>query len=355
MAGHALALAAEVGVNVGDLELDVELTVDDESVVAVVGPNGAGKSTLVKAIAGLVPLDRGRVSIGGKVVEDPAARIRVAPERRNVGVVFQEHRLFSNLNALENVAFGLRARGIRKRAALSQAATRLAQVGLADAAGLRPGQLSGGQAQRVALARALAIEPAVLLLDEPLAAVDAAARSDLRSLLRRELSSYPGARLVVTHDPVEAAALAQRLIVLEDGRITQQGPLVEVTARPRSAWVATMVGMNLLAGTADGTDVTLESGTVISTASPAHGPVHVAIRPNAISLHRRQPEGSARNVWAAQAGELNLAGDRARVAITGPVSLIAEVTPAAVAELHLADGGPIWASVKATEIDTYAD
>ena len=355
MAGQSVTLAARVEVRVGDLDLDVELTVDHESVVAVVGPNGAGKSTLVKAIAGLIPLQRGRVSVGDVVVEDPAAGIRLPPEQRNVGVVFQEHRLFANLSAVENVAFGLRARRVPRRVARSRAAARLAEVGLADVARLRPGQLSGGQAQRVALARALAIEPAVLLLDEPLAAVDAAARNELRSLLRQELASYPGARLVVTHDPVEAAALAQRLIVIEDGRITQQGPLVEVTARPRSAWVATMVGMNLLAGTADGTDVRLQSGAVISTASPAQGPVHVAIRPNAISLHRRQPEGSARNVWPAQAGELNLAGDRARIAITGPVSLIAEVTPAAVAELRLADGGPVWASVKATEIDTYAD
>ncbi|HEX9529832.1 MAG TPA: TOBE domain-containing protein, partial [Acidimicrobiales bacterium] len=195
---------------------------------------------------------------------------------------------------------------------------------------------------------------AVLLLDEPLAAVDASARAELRHLLREELRRYPGARLVVTHDPVEAAALAEELVVLEDGRVTQHGPLAEVTARPRSPWVATMVGLNLLAGTAAGTTVRLaDGGGAVAIAAPAEGPTFVAIRPNAVSLHRRPPEGSARNVWPGRAGELFLAGDRARVRVEGPVPLIAEVTAAAAAELHLVDGGAVWASVKATDVDTY--
>jgi molybdate transport system ATP-binding protein len=158
---------------------------------------------------------------------------------------------------------------------------------------------------------------------------------------------------VVTHDPIEAAALADRLIVLEDGRITQQGPLVDVTARPRSAWVATMVGLNLLQGVADDTTVRLANGTVVAAATAGKGPVFVAIRPNAVALHRQPPQGSPRNVWSGEASELYLAGDRARIRIAGPVPLIAEVTAGAVAELHLADGGTVWASVKATDIDTY--
>jgi molybdate transport system ATP-binding protein len=348
-----MTLDADVGLSVGSLDLDVGLQIDSQSVVAVVGPNGAGKTTLVRALAGLTPIRRGRVVIDGTVVEDPAAGLRVAPEERNIGVVFQEHRLFDNLNAVENVAFGLRARGASKRDARSKALEWLAHVGLPDVADRRPRHLSGGQAQRVALARALAIEPSLLLLDEPLAAVDAAARADLRHLLREELARYPGTRLVVTHDPVEAAALAQRLVVIEGGRITQQGPLVEVTARPRSAWVATMVGLNLLSGTAEHTTVRLDNGAVIRTATDATGPTFVAIRPNAITLHRHPPESSARNLWAGQAGELHLSGDRARLRISGPVPLVAEVTPASVAELRLAEGGPIWASVKATDVDTY--
>ena len=348
-----MKLIADIGISFGTLDLDVALTVDETAVVALVGPNGAGKTTLVRALAGLVPIDRGRIVIGSSVVEEPAAGIRVPTESRNIGIVFQEHRLFPNLTALENVAFGLRATGTAKRTARSVAASWLDRVGLAEAATRRPRELSGGQAQRVALARALSIEPAVLLLDEPLAAVDAAARAELRHLLRSELRRYPGARLIVTHDPVEAAALADHLIVLEDGTITQQGPLVDVTARPRSPWVASMVGLNLLAGDADRTTVSLASGAHVAIGTAASGPTFVAIRPNAVTLHRVPPEGSARNVWPGEASELYLAGDRARIRVNGPVPLIAEVTAASVAELRLADGGTVWASVKATDVDTY--
>jgi len=347
-----VTLRARVMLTLGTLQLDVELVVSD-AVVAVVGPNGAGKTTVLRALAGLVPIDGGRIAIDGRVVDDPAAGIRLPPQDRHVGVVFQEHRLFPNLTALENVAFGLRARGTPRAEARRQAAHWLERVGLPEVAHLRPRALSGGQAQRVALARALATEPAVVLLDEPLAAVDTAARAELRRLLRGELRRYPGARVIVTHDPVEAAALADEIVVLEGGRITQHGPLAEVTAHPRSAWVATMVGLNLLAGTADGTTVALPSGQTLVSPTPSTGAVFAAFRPNAVTLHRHRPEGSARNTWPGHATELYPAGDRARVRVDGPVPLVAEVTASAVAELHLADGGPIWVSLKATEIDVY--
>jgi molybdate transport system ATP-binding protein len=347
-----MSLRASVALTLGALHLDVDLDVDN-SVVAVIGPNGAGKSTLLRALAGLVPIERGRVVVDGRVLEDPQAGLRVAAEDRRMGVVFQEHRLFANLTALENIAFGLRARRIPRHEARRRAAEWLERVGLPDVAGRRPRELSGGEAQRVALARALAIEPAMLLLDEPLAAVDASARAELRAVLREELRRYPGSRLVVTHDPVEAAALAAGLLVLEGGTVTQEGPLADVTARPRSAWVADMVGLNLLTGTADGAIVRLSSGETVSAGSGGRGAVFVAFRPNAVTLHRHRPDGSARNVWSGQISEMHPAGDRARVRVAGPVPLVAEVTPGAVAELHLGDGGPVWAAVKATEIEVY--
>jgi molybdate transport system ATP-binding protein len=347
-----VTLTADLAVTLGALHLDVNLEVAG-SVVAVVGPNGAGKTTLLRALAGLVPLQKGRVVIDERVVEDTVSSVRLAPEDRHVGVVFQDHQLFAHLTALENVAFGLRARRVSRGEARRRAAAWLERVGLSELATNRPKQLSGGQAQRVALARALATEPAVLLLDEPLAAVDASARAQLRRVLREELRRYPGSRLLVTHDPIEAAALADQLLVLEDGRVTQRGPLTEVTAHPKSAWVATMVGLNLLKGVADGTTVLLAGGEKLVTPTPSSGLVFAAFRPNAVTLHRTRPDGSARNTWPGNATELYPAGDRARIRVDGPVPLIAEVTAAAVAELHLADGGPIWAALKATEIDVY--
>jgi molybdate transport system ATP-binding protein len=205
----------------------------------------------------------------------------------------------------------------------------------------------------VALARALATEPALLLLDEPLAAVDAAARAELRPLLREQLRQVGGARLLVTHDPVDAAALADEVVVLEEGRVAQRGPLAEVTARPTSAWVASMVGLNLLAGAASGLEVRLDAGGVLHVAVPAQGRVLVAFRPNAVTVHRTEPEGSARNTWPAQVAEVWATGGTARVRLTGPVPLVAEVTTDAVAALDLAHAGQVWAAVKATELDVY--
>jgi molybdate transport system ATP-binding protein len=245
-------LHAEVALRLGALDLAVEVAVADGEVVAVLGPNGAGKSTLLRAVAGLVPLDRGRITVDGRVLDDPDAGTFVPTHLRPVGVVFQDHLLFPRLSALDNVAFGLRARGARKPEARRLAAGWLARVGLADHAGARPHALSGGQSQRVALARALATEPRVLLLDEPLAALDARTRLHMRAELRRHLATFPGARLLVTHDPIDALVLADRLVVLEAGRVTQDGTNAEVVRRPVSRYVAVLVGVILLVGVGAG-------------------------------------------------------------------------------------------------------
>ena len=204
--------------HVGTFRLDVELTTKSGETVAVLGPNGSGKTTLFRCLAGLLPIDGGRIELDGEPLDDPAHDVFVRPERRPVAVVFQDYLLFPNLTALENVAFGLRARGVAKAEARARATAWLERVGLADHAHHRPRALSGGQAQRVALARALATEPRLLLLDEPLAALDAGTRGDVRRDLRRHLATFDGVRLLVTHDPVDAYALADRVVILEAGQ-----------------------------------------------------------------------------------------------------------------------------------------
>ena len=349
-----MSLDARVKVQLGDLHLDLDLSVGTDQVVAVLGPNGAGKTTLLRALAGLLALQQGRVVLDGDVLEDAATGVRRAPEDRAVAVVFQDYLLFPHLSAVENVAFGLRCRGVARSEARERARRWLEGLGLADRADARPGELSGGQAQRVALARALATEPRLLLLDEPLSALDVSTRAEVRRDLRRHLASFPGVRLVVTHDPLEAMALADMLVVLEQGRLVQAGTPAEVSARPQSRYVADLVGVNLWRGRAAGDDeVALEGGSSLRAVGAGSGEVFALVHPRAVSLHRRRPEGTPRNVWEGVAQSLDLEGDRVRVRVGGPLEVVAEVTPAAVAELRLADGGPVWVSVKATEVAVY--
>ena len=348
-----MSLHADLALQLGPLDLSVQIDATPAEIVAVVGPNGAGKTTLLRALAGLVPIAHGRVTLGDLVLDDTNVGTHLPPERRPVAVVFQDYLLFPHLSALDNVAYGLRARGARRSEARQVSRQWLARVGLADHEGSRPGALSGGQAQRVALARALATQPSLLLLDEPLAAIDAGAKAELRRELRAQLAESGAVRVLVTHDPVDAMAVCDRLVVLEGGRVTQQGLMSEVTARPRSPWVAALVGLNLYQGAASGGSITLPGGRCLSVANAPHGPAFALVHPRAVTLHRNQPEGSARNVWMAQAGGLHFEGDRVRVQVTGSPPIVAEVTPAAAADLHLRDGGPVWVSVKATEIEVY--
>ena len=348
-----MTLEANIRVELGSLVLDAQLAAGDGEVVAIVGPNGSGKTTLMRSLAGLVPLSGGRVVLDGQLLEDPSQGIRMPAESRPVGFVFQDYRLFPHLSALENVAFGLRARGMSRGSARKMALEWLGRVGIPEHAGDRPGALSGGQAQRVALARALATEPGMLLLDEPTAALDAGARLELRREIRRHLATFPGVRLLVTHDPLEAASLADRLVVLEAGRVVQTGTPAEVSHRPRSRYVAELVGLNLLRGRAAGNALELASGGRIVVSEPAEGEVFAVIHPRAVAVHRHLPEGSPRNVWEATVASVDLEGSRVRVRLGGPVPLVAEVTIGAVHELSLTEGVQVWLSVKATEISVY--
>jgi molybdate transport system ATP-binding protein len=345
---------AAIDLRLGSLHLQIDLGAGPGEVVALLGPNGAGKSTALRAIAGLQPIDRGRVSIAGRVVDEPASGTFVAPEGRPVGVVFQDLLLVPHLSVLDNVAFGPRSRRVAKAAARSIASEWIERVGISALAAARPSALSGGQAQRAALARALATSPAVLVLDEPLSALDAGTRTTVRRDLRRHLDAFDGATVIVTHDALDAIALADRVVILEEGRVTQRGTIDEITTRPRSSYVADLIGVNLLRGRASGTTVTLtgHTGEVI-VADPTEGDVLLLIQPNAIALHRQPPEGSARNHWPGEITGFDLLGDRVRVRLGGAVPLVAEVTAAAVAEMGLHEGQSVWSSVKATEITIY--
>ncbi|TCO62491.1 molybdate transport system ATP-binding protein [Actinocrispum wychmicini] len=348
-----MTLRADLSVHIGDFTLAAAFAVERGTTLALLGPNGAGKSTALRSLAGLQALDGGAIELSGAVLDDPTSGVFVPPERRSVGVVFQDYLLFGHLSAMDNVAFGLRARGIRKPTANSAALDWLSRVGLAEQARRKPRELSGGQAQRVALARALATGPDLLLLDEPLAALDAATRVNIRSQLREHLDQFPGATVLVTHDPLDAMILADRLLVLENGSVVQEGTPAEVAQRPRTDYIATLVGLNLYRGVADGVHIKLDDGGVLTTAHPAEGSVFLAFRPTAVSIHRTHPEGSPRNTWRATVSGIEQHADTVRVRLSGTPDLLADVTTAAVAELDLAPGRAVWVSVKATETHTY--
>jgi len=348
-----VSLEASIRLTLGPLNLEMELTIDEDEVVALLGPNGAGKTTLLRAIAGLVPFRSGHVVLDGKVLEDTATGQYVPTERRPIGFVFQDYLLFPHLSVLDNVAFGLRSRGTPRRAAADKAIQWLDRVGLKSYARAKPSELSGGQRQRVALARALAPDPRLLLLDEPLSALDVTTRAEVRRDLKHHLASFQGIRLLVTHDPLEAVALADRLIVIEAGRLVQTGTSAEVTERPRSQYVADLVGVNLLRGAADHGSVQLPGGTAVAAAGAESGEVFAVIHPRAIAIYRSRPEGSPRNVWPGRASNVELLGNRVRVRIEGEVPLVAEVTPAALKELELVEGGEVWLSFKATDVMVY--
>ncbi|GAB3355978.1 ABC transporter ATP-binding protein [Modestobacter lapidis] len=348
-----MTLSAHVVVQRGSLAVDVDLAVGDGEVLAVLGPNGAGKSTVLRVLAGLLTPDGGRVALDGDTVWDDDAT-HLPAHRRSLGMVFQDHLLFPHLTVCDNVAFGLRTRGARRAPARAAAAAWLDRVGLEGLGDRRPGELSGGQAQRAALARALVGDPRVLLLDEPLSALDARTRLTVRAELHRHLAEYAGSAVLVTHDPVDAMALAGRVVVVEDGRVVQAGTPAEVARRPRTDYVARLVGLVLLPGTGHGTTVQLDGGGTVAVGEEAAGPVFVAIRPASVSLYLQRPAGSPRNVWPLRLAAATPHGSVVRCDLAGEVPLTADVTTTSFAELALAPGASVWASVKAADVAVYA-
>jgi len=349
-----VSLGAAFAVQRGSLHLEVDLAVEPGRVLVLLGPNGAGKSTVVRVLAGLLAPDSGRVALGDLVLDEPAAGQHVRPYDRPVGMVFQDYLLFPHLSTVDNIAFGLRSRRVPRAQARDCALGWLDRVGLIEYAKAKPSNLSGGQSQRVALARALIGSPELLLLDEPLAALDARTKLEVRADLRRHLAEYAGATIVVSHDPIDAMALADEVAVIEHGRVVQSGPPAEVARRPRTDYVARLIGLSLLSGTGEGTQVRLDSGVSVAVAEAAHGSVYVAIRPEAVAIYPTQPHGSPRNVWPARVASATPYGSAVRCDLVGPVPLTADLTATAFAELGLAPGSEVWATVKAHEVEVYA-
>jgi molybdate transport system ATP-binding protein len=308
--------------------------------VALVGPSGAGKTSVLRAIAGLLHPERGRIALGAETWLDTTARVDLPPERRRVGLVFQEYALFPHLSVRGNVAFGGRDR-------VDELLERFGIDGLADA---RPGAISGGERQRVALARALARDPGVLLLDEPLSALDAHTRRRVRAELREVLGDLGLPTLIVTHDFEDATSLADRVGVLVDGRLLQVGSPSELVAAPADAFVAGFTGANLLRGVASAssnglTEVALDAGFTAYSADEARGRVALAVYPWEVSVARDAPDDSAVNHLRAPIASIVTLGNRARVRI-GPVT--AEVTTQSAERLGLREGEVVVASFKAT-------
>ena len=349
-------LVIDAEVRRGSFTLAVSLRAAAGQVLGLLGPNGAGKSTLLSAVAGLTPVSAGRITLAGQVMDDADTGTFIEASGRPVGFVFQNYRLFPHLTVADNVAFSPRARGLGRRAARSAASYWLGRLGLADLADRKPDQLSGGQAQRVALARALAGQPALLLLDEPLSALDAGTRLDVQAELKRHLADFTGPCLLVTHDPLEALVLADQLIVLEGGRIVQQGAPAQIARQPATDYVAKLVGLNLYSGQADGPEVKLAQGGAFAVPDRGRrGDVLVALRPSAIVVSAEPPQrSSARNTWPARITGLTLLADRVRLDLEGQPPALADVTPAAVAELSLHPGSQVWLSVKATALEVYS-
>ncbi|MEE2039906.1 ABC transporter ATP-binding protein [Nocardiopsis sp. CT-R113] len=348
----ASALDAELRLSRGEFTLDVALEAAQGEILALLGPNGAGKSSVLRALAGLVPLTGGHIRVDGR--DETTTPV----ERRPIGMVFQDYLLFEHMSALDNVAFGPRCQGMSRADARERAAGLLAHMGLSDHARTRPRSLSGGQAQRVALARALAVRPRLLLLDEPMAALDASTRIDVRARLRHLLEEFEGATVLVTHDPLDAMVLADRIAVVEGGRVVQQGAPAEVARRPRTPYVARLVGLNLFRGQAEGTTVLLDGpggddGAGVEVREPHSGRALVAFPPRAVALYPEHPHGSPRNVWRLTVDGIERFGDQVRVHLAGRLSLAADVSPAALAELGLERGDTVWAGVKAAEVECY--
>ena len=349
--------ALEVHARVRHRDAQFELSLDDGDVVAVLGPNGAGKSTLLSLIAGLLRPDDGRIALGETVVTDTAAGLFVRPHARGVAMLAQQALLFPHMSVAANVAYAPRCQGQSRSQAHAAAQRWLQAVDAEHLADRRPAQLSGGQAQRIAIARALAAQPRVLLLDEPMAALDVTAAPAIRRLLRTVLRAERRTAVIVTHDLLDVLALANKVVVIERGRITESGPVRDILASPRSDFAARIAGVNLISGvvcepgmitTSWGAAVSGLGDTDVDAAAVA------LFSPTAVSVHLDSPHGSPRNSLPVRIAEMEVHGSTVRIRggeqPDGSPGLAADITAAAAADLDLTPGRDAYFVVKAQEV-----
>ena len=371
------ALDAQLRVSRGQFTLDMSLSVAPGEVLAVLGPNGSGKSTLLATLAGLIRPDAGTVTVAGDTLTrrsgDPRRHragvsikypkdVAVPPSHRHIGLLRQEPLLFPHLSAVENIAFGQRSSGIRKAVALEDAQRWLLAVGLEEYGHNKPAQLSGGQQQRIAIARALAVRPRVLLLDEPMAALDVQTAVRTRRLLHEQLAANGTTAVLVTHDVLDAIVLADRVAVLQDGYVVDVGEKSRVLRRPRNQFIAALAGLNLVHGSVDATG-RLTSSTGHSFAGLTEGGVPYAagtaasavFSPSDVHVDTAEPAVDSNvNRWASRIAALEPATNGIRVRIADDDNLVAHLAPVRVAELELAEGQPIWLSIAASRVELHS-
>jgi len=342
-------------------DVDVSLGADRGEIIALIGPNGSGKSTVLQAIAGLIMPQWAQLTLAGRVLQERGTVSRVPPHRRRIGLMGQDPLLFPHLTVLENVAFGPRSSGASRSAARTAARHWLERLDLAQLADRRPAELSGGQRQRAALARALAAEPDLLLLDEPLAAADVRTAGEIRQLLREHLRAAGQTTVVVTHEVLDAAVLADRVLVMSQGRVVDAGRTSRMLTEPGTEFGAALAGLNLIIGTATA-DARLRTDDGIVVAGLAETslqpglPASAVFSPASVAVSPLAPGGSPRNQWPGLvlAAEPAPSAVRLRIALTGSdIVLAADVTPAAVAALPLTAGADVHVEVKATQVRLY--
>jgi molybdate transport system ATP-binding protein len=355
-------LVAEFAKRLGSFLLSVDLTVEAGTTMVLVGGSGAGKTTILNVLAGLLLPDHGTIRVDGTTYFSSDAGIAEPADARSIGYVFQDYALFPHLSVYDNVAFGLHAQGVPRATVRTRVRKILEQLRIPDLADRRPPRLSGGQQQRVALARALVVEPRLLLLDEPLSALDVQTQRAVRTELRRVLAALPCVTIFVTHSSFEAVVFGDRISVVEEGRITQAGSREDLLRHPRSRYVAELMGLNFFHGRIVSRDpsgiaeVQTGDGRLRIVDSGPGDEVFVAVDPREVTLHSVPPSGTAQNVFYGSIVQLVSEpplGERVRAILETRPPLVAEITAHAVRTLGLHEGLGVYASFKATAARGY--